>query len=360
MTLLSRKWTDVIRPRFFSKDEWWYHLLMMPVLFPLGNYYFIGPRYFKHLDVFLAGTILVFALYWLSVIILTRVIRGVIARFPDERQAILRTLVMLVLVGSITTVLAVLDVWAYSVVPITGVQFDWSAVRPIWALGFIFDIFLCIALSMFYAYSRWKQNQTENEQLKRLALQHQFDALKGQLNPHFLFNSLNSLSTLIGEDPVSAERFVDNLAKVYRYLLQAGNRELVPLQEELAFIKIYTDLLQTRYGSSLLIKQEIADDYLLCLLPPLSIQTLIDNAVKHNVMLANKPLILEIRTTLFGLLIRNNLQRKAIRIESQRAGLANLAAKYGMFGEETVRVQETETHFSVTLPLLIAPTNYTL
>ncbi|GAB3502411.1 hypothetical protein GCM10027341_30360 [Spirosoma knui] len=356
---LPLKWPEVIRPRFFSKIEWIYHLLMMPVLFPLGNYYFIGPRYFQDLITFLMGTAVVFGLYWLSIIALTFAVRWVTSRFPDQRQAVTRTLVMLVLVGGLTVLLASFDVWIYSVTPFLQVQFSWDAVRPIWILGFIFDIFLCIALNLFYAYSQWQENQTENEQLKRAALQHQFDALKGQLNPHFLFNSLNSLSSLISEDPDRAERFVDELSKVYRYLLQAGNRDLVSLQEEITFIRVYINLLQTRYGSSLRVELDIVRDYLNRMLPPLSLQTLIDNAVKHNVMLHDKPLTITIRTTPLGLQVNNNLQRKKITVETQRSGLANLAAKYRLFGEEPVQIRETESDFRVTLPLLQIPTSYT-
>jgi hypothetical protein len=358
MTLLSAKWPEVIRPRFFSKAEWLYHLLVMPVIFPLANYFFIGPSYFHDPVVFLVGTLFVFIIYWPAVVLLTLLIRWVINRFPDQRQAVMRTLIMLLLVSGLTTVLAVVYCWLFSLVPLFGVTFSWGKVRPVWALGYIFDVFMCIALSMFYAYSKWKQNQTENEQLKRAALQHQFDALKGQLNPHFLFNSLNSLSSLIYEDPDRAERFVDELSKVYRYLLQANNRDLVSLQEELAFMNTYTNLLRTRYGNSLQIEQEIVNDYLVRVLPPLSLQTLIDNAVKHNIMLPDKPLLLTVKTTPLGLQISNNLQRKKIKVETQQAGLANLMAKYQLFGDEPVQIRETETHFSVTLPLLQSPTNY--
>ena len=341
------------RPRFFSRYEWWYHVLMMPVL--------IGARYFSDPVVFAVGTLIIFGLYWFSVVVLTLVVRWTIVRFPDVRQALLRTLIMLVSVGSLTVGLAIFDVWVYSLVPLTGSQFTWVAVRPIWVLGLTFDIFLCIALNMFYTYAQWKQNQTENEHLKRMSLQHQFDALKGQINPHFLFNSLNSLSSLISEDPVRAERFVDNLAKVYRYMLQSGranqgSNELVTLQTELDFISVYTDLLLTRYGNSLRIEQQIPPTYRGYSLPPLSVQTLIDNAVQHNIMKANKPLVVLIKTTEDGWLrVENNLQRKTLRVETQQSGLATLAARYKLFGDKTIYIQETKTYFRVSIPLVPTP-----
>ncbi|QJW92344.1 histidine kinase [Spirosoma taeanense] len=329
---------------------------MMPVLFPLGNYYFIGLRYFRDPVTFAVGTALVCGLYWLSIVVLTLAVKQVIRWFPDVRQALPRTLVMLAVVGGLTVVLAIFDVWTYSLIPVTGVRFTWAAVQPIWILGFIFDVFLCIALSVFYTYAQWKTYQTENEQLKRTALQHQFDTLKGQLSPHFLFNSLNSLSSLIGDDPARAEQFVDDLSKVYRYLLQAGNHQWISLQAELRFITIYAGLLQTRYGSSLRIEQQVARAYLERSLPPLSLQTLIDNAIKHNVMLTNKPLLITISTTTDGeLRVQNNRQQKTIRVETSQSGLANLLAKYRLIGNESVRIEQTDTDFTVTLPLLTGP-----
>ncbi|WP_229311146.1 sensor histidine kinase [Larkinella soli] len=338
---------------FFPKGELLYHTLMMPVLFPIGNYFLIGPRYFNDGAVFALGTGLVFVLYWLAVVTLTLVIRWVIRRFPNARQATLRILTMLVLVGGVTALLALLVVFVFSRFPLLGTQFGWNAVRPILILGLVFDLFLCIMLTVFYTYNQWHKDQTENEQLRQAALQHQLDALKMQINPHFLFNSLTSLSSLIGEDQEQAERFVDNLSKVYRYLLQANHREVVPLQSELEFITSYTNLLHTRYGASLRVSQEIDPALLDLCLPPQSLQTLVDNAIKYNIMLPGKPLTIRIRTTPDGRLqVTNSLQRKTIRVETSQHRLSALIAKYRLLGETQVSITETGTEFEVTLPLL--------
>ncbi|RIV20805.1 histidine kinase [Fibrisoma montanum] len=338
---------------FFSKPEWWYHVLMMPLLFPLGNYYFIGTRYFDDTRVCVVGTAIIFVLYWISVILLTLTVRRAIQWFPDVRQTLPRSLVMLVLVGLLTVLLAVFNVWVYSLFPLTGVRFSWGAVQPIWALGLVFDVSLCLTLTMLYTYTKWHENQAETELLKREALQHQFDTLKNQINPHFLFNSLNSLSSLIGEDTERAEQFVDQLAKVYRYLLQANTRDLVPLRTELDFITAYINLLQTRHGSSLQVEQAIDPALLDSSLPPLSLQVLVDNAIKHNVMLADKPLCISIRTTPGGQLqVVNNVQRKTRRFETHRSGLTNLMAKYRLLSNTPVSIEQTEVNFGVTLPLL--------
>ncbi|MGV3556876.1 sensor histidine kinase [Larkinella arboricola] len=340
---------------FFSRWELWYHLLMMPILFPIGNYYFIGPRYFEDGRIFALGTTIVFGLYWFSVITLTLSVRWVIRRYPGVEQATLRTLVMLVLVGGLTVGLAVLDIFVYSLFPSLGVPFTWPSVRPILVLGLVFDLCFCVALNVFYTYRQWHHDQTENEQLRQATLQHQLDTLKLKINPHFLFNSLTSLSSLIGEDQQRAEQFVDQLSKVYRYLLQSNTRELVSLQTELEFMGSYTDLLQTRYGSGLRIDQATDAALLDHLLPPLSLQTLIDNAIKHNVMSTRRPLFITIQTTREGrLLVRNNVQRKTVKMDLSQARLTNLMAKFRQLGSEEVQVLETDTYFEVSLPLLVS------
>ncbi|MBN8823569.1 MAG: sensor histidine kinase [Spirosoma sp.] len=338
---------------------------MMPVLFPIGNYYFIGPSYFNDPSKFLVGTVLVFGLYWLSVSTLTLTIWWAIRRYPAAHQTIRRSLVMLVSVLGLTIGLAIFDVWVYSLVPVTGVRFSWASVRPIWLLGAIFDVFLCVALGLFYTYARWKQDMTESEQLQRVALQHQYDTLKEQLNPHFLFNALNSLSVLISEEPQQAERFVDKLAVVYRYMLQADRRngqpvartatELVTLQAELNFIQAYTDLLAVRYGQSLQIQLPslVNSSYIAYTLPTLSVQTLVDNAIKFNAMSATHPLWIVITITDTGWLqVTNNRQARSVRLETGGAGLGSLAAKYRLLTEKAIRVDADEAQFLVELPLL--------
>ncbi|GAB3903498.1 hypothetical protein GCM10028803_32070 [Larkinella knui] len=330
---------------------------MMPVLFPIGNYYFVGPRYFNDWRLFLVGNTVIFGLYWFSVITLTLAVRWVIRHYPDAQRATRRTLVMLIVVGVLTVGLATLDVFAYSLFPSLEVSFSWKVVRPILVLGLIFDLCFCVALTAFYTYNQWHRDQTENEQLRQATLQHQLDSLKMKINPHFLFNSLNSLSSLIGEDQQLAETFVDQLSKVYRYLLQANTRDLVSLQTELEFVANYADLLHTRYGPSLRINQTTAITFLEYALPPLTIQILIDNAIKHNTMSPDNPLSIDISTTRNGrLLVRNTLQRKTVLMKVSQAKLANLLAKYRLLSGDEGQVRETETHFEVSLPLLNSTT----
>ncbi|GAB3901780.1 hypothetical protein GCM10028803_27080 [Larkinella knui] len=201
-----------------------------------------------------------------------------------------------------------------------------------------------------------KQLETELsvQQLRQEMSEVQMRALQSQLNPHFLFNSLNSLSSLIADEPVKAEQFVDEMASVYRYILQTNDVELTTLNRELQFLHSYFHLLQTRYGRGISLAIEVSDGFLNAQLPPLTLQLLIENAVKHNIVSSDQPLKISISTDELALLtVRNNLQRKPIdRVKSTKKGLLNILTKYKMLGQPTPTVQETDREFIVTLPLI--------
>ncbi|MGF7213998.1 hypothetical protein GGR92_000138 [Spirosoma lacussanchae] len=207
-----------------------------------------------------------------------------------------------------------------------------------------------------YVVRQWRETCIEKEELLKAQWQSRFNSLKSQVNPHFLFNSLNTLSVLIDESPVQASRFVDELSSIYRYLLQANDRELITLSTELTFIESYTNLLRTRHGTGIDVRIAVADPYLSSSLPPLTLQLLVENAVKHNIVLPDQPLFIEISTTDAGQLrVRNNLQRKNRWVSSTGIGLTNIAAKYRMLTQTDIIVQDRDGYFTVLLPLLSEP-----
>lgn len=181
----------------------------------------------------------------------------------------------------------------------------------------------------------------------------QMRALQSQINPHFLFNGLNTLSSLIDESPTQAADFVNELSNVYRYLLRSNENELTTLQIELRFINSYFHLLKTRFGHSIRLEVSVDESYLETQLPPLTLQLLVENAVKHNVVLAKKPLIIRIQTTDDQqLIVENSLQRKTLRVESNGVGLSNIAVKYRLLNQSPPLIEEHDDLFRVTLPLL--------
>jgi len=202
-------------------------------------------------------------------------------------------------------------------------------------------------------YEKWRKLVDEADQLKKENLQSQLEGLKGQVNPHFLFNSLNSLSSLISDEPQKAEKFLDELSKVYRYLLRTNEDGLTTLDTEMQFIYSYFHLLKTRYGDGLEMEVRINERFLVYLLPPLTLQILVENAVKHNMILKDQPLKILIMTTNSGkLLVSNNLQRKERMVSSNRVGLINIVNKYRLMKQEEITVRDDGKEFAVAVPLI--------
>lgn len=202
-------------------------------------------------------------------------------------------------------------------------------------------------------YEKWRKLVDEADQLKKENLQSQLEGLKGQVNPHFLFNSLNSLSSLISDEPQKAEKFLDELSKVYRYLLRTNEDGLTTLDTEMQFIYSYFHLLKTRYGDGLEMEVRINERFLVYMLPPLTLQILVENAVKHNKILKDQPLKILIMTTNSGkLLVSNNLQRKDRMVSSNRVGLINIVNKYRLMKQEEITVRDDGKEFAVAVPLI--------
>lgn len=197
--------------------------------------------------------------------------------------------------------------------------------------------------------------QSEREKLRVANLQSQLNALKQQVNPHFLFNSLNVLDSLIEDDPRQARVFLEELSTVYRYLLRSNEHHLTELNKELDFIQSYYHLLKTRLGDGLRLNVKIDEQYQHHKIPPLTLQLLIENAFKHNIVLPDQPLIIDIITNKDGyLLVSNNVQRKNVRVSSNGVGLSNILNKYEILNQPAPMIQDDDGQFTVTLPLIEA------
>jgi LytS/YehU family sensor histidine kinase len=213
-----------------------------------------------------------------------------------------------------------------------------------------------VATSMWeadYLMKQWKGSLTEKETMEQLTIQQEFEQLKSQVNPHFLFNCFNTLSSLITENRKQAEAFLNELSKVYRYLLRNNEDGLTTLQTEIKFIESYYTLLKTRHGDAVQINIETDRKYDRYLLPSLSLQLLVENAVKHNVLSKGHPLIIDIFTTTGNkLVISNNLQLRSIKAPSNKIGLVNIRQKYQLLNHSGFQVLQDNKNFSVVLPLI--------
>ncbi|MDR0582368.1 MAG: histidine kinase [Prevotellaceae bacterium] len=191
----------------------------------------------------------------------------------------------------------------------------------------------------------------ENEALKAENEKTRYEALKQQVNPHFLFNSLNTLNAIIKTDPDKAQQYVQELSYIFRYTLQ--NEDIITLDEELKFTETYGSLMQIRYGSSLQIDLDIRQEYRAYHIIPLSLQTLVENAIKHNVISRRQPLAVRIFTEDSPpvITVANPVQRRTTPEEGEGIGLANLAERYRLKWQQDVTICRTDDTFSVTIPL---------
>lgn len=180
----------------------------------------------------------------------------------------------------------------------------------------------------------------------------QFESLKNQLDPHFLFNSLNVLSSLIDENPKQAQKFTASMSKIYRYVLEQKDKELVTVEDELEFAKTYCDLLKTRFEDSVDFVFDVKKEDYRRFVVPLSLQLLLENCIKHNFATSSKPLIIKIFSENDTLCIENNLQVREQIKESSGIGLANIVQRYSLLTKRNVFIEKSEDYFKVKLPVL--------
>jgi two-component system LytT family sensor kinase len=203
-----------------------------------------------------------------------------------------------------------------------------------------------------YFIDRWKDSHVMAERLEKEKAQVQFDNLKNQLNPHFLFNALTSLNSLISDNPALASQFLQHMSKVYRYVLQNKDKNFVTLRTEFEFIQNYVFLATTRFSQGLVVKFNISDSLWDKAIVPVTLQILIENALKHNVMDAQRPLTIEIFTTNSCLTVSNTLQLRKLVESSNKQGLDNLRSLYRFLTDHPVEVIQDENRFMVKIPLL--------
>jgi two-component system, LytTR family, sensor kinase len=203
-----------------------------------------------------------------------------------------------------------------------------------------------------YFMTQLRQAVQEREKLKRETISAELNALKTQVNPHFLFNNLNTLASLIPEDQKVAVDFVQQLSKLYRHILEVKDEPVIALREELDVMKAYAFLLQTRFGNNLDVTINVPDEKLDKKVVPLSLQILMENAIKHNIVSSDKPLKVEVAASNGKLVVSNNLQKKNQINESTGIGLENIRNRYRLFGNGDVEVEDNGSSFTVSIPLL--------
>lgn len=274
-------------------------------------------------------------------------------QYPALRQTRKRVLLIGLLLIPTMSISVAFIFLLYDAAGILGYRIRQNDVEFGILAGFCVNLIFPTLYELDYVMERMKESILEKESLKQEALQHEFDSLKNQVNPHFLFNCFNTLSSLITEDKERAEVFLNELSKVYRYLLRNNEDGLSTVEAEVRFIRSYYGLLRTRHGDALQMTIDIDKRYHPYVLPSLTLQLLVENVVKHNMLSKSHPLVIEVFTTAGNkLVVNNNLQRRTVKAPSNHVGLENIKAKYELLNQPGFQVMEDGKNFTVVLPLI--------
>lgn len=219
-------------------------------------------------------------------------------------------------------------------------------------VSLIITIIVSIVFHLIYFYKAYQENKVKEQKIIAGTASAQFESLKNQIDPHFLFNSLNVLSSLIEENPESAQKFTTSLSKIYRYVLEQKDKELVSVAEELQFAKTYMNLLKMRFENSITFEIPEGFDNEEAKVVPLSLQLLLENCIKHNIVSEAKPLHIKISIENNQLVVTNNLQKKEVLSDRKGVGLQNILNRYAILTKRNVLVEENEKEFKIFLPIL--------
>lgn len=237
---------------------------------------------------------------------------------------------------------------------ILGYPFNFTRQNFLLTAGFTFriNLFLNSINAIYFFSQKYKEKAVEAEKLKTLNSTARYEMLNHQINPHFFFNNLNSLSTLIHHNPQLADKYLQKLSDIYRYIIKNKDNELVSLSEELHFLNDYIDLLSIRFKDALTFQVEINPKAEKKFLPPAVLQLLVENVVKHNYFTKNEPLVVFISAEAETIVIKNKIQKKQVVEISSGIGLQNISERYQFLGK-MVKIADQEGEFRVEVPLIM-------
>ena len=327
--------------------------IVMPLVVIMINCLLFGTRYFTTPGILAGSSLIVLVVMTIVWFLFTWIAVTVRNRLPGDSALIKRLMITIGLIGTIQALVITLFFKGYDFLNLFG--YEINKPRFYWTLvtSFLLNILITLVHEGFESFERWKATFTETEQLKKSYTQSRLLGLKSQVNPHFLFNSLNSLSSLISENEEEAETFLDELTKVYRYLLRGPEDKLVPLDTELQFINSYFYLLKARYGQSVEFNSAVTTEYHQHLIPPLTLLTLFENAFNQNATHKGSPLKINVAVGAAGWLeFSHNVQKKIASINTNESGIDNLSEKIRLLTHEQVVIESSENHRIIRLPLI--------
>jgi len=342
-----KEWMKPTRLQVYS------FIASMPLIDFVLNYIMYAERLFKDVKIWLVAFPVIYGIGIFSWWGHTFIGNSIKRKYGGLHQTGKRILFLVLIIIPFMSASILLIFLLFDKLSILGYSLTTADLQAGLIVGFCVNLIFETLFEADYALNRYKQSVEEKNTLQKIAQQDEFDALKNQVKPHFLFNCFNTLSSLISEDKERADEFLNELSKVYRYLLTKNEDGLSTVESEIKFIHSYYQLLETRHGDALKLHIAIDKKYEGYLMPSLALQLLVENVVKHNVMYKNDPLMIEIFTTAGNkLVVNNNLRRRPAKVQSARVGLENIKAKYALLKQPGFQIMENEKSFTVILPLI--------
>lgn len=345
--------TGVINiPKYTSKELPILVVSMLPMACLL-NFFLFGRIYFNDPIIFFWATLVTFIFLGLAFISYSQVAISLRNRFPQDSQSFNRLGICITIFFLMSAVYISVLLLAYDHFGFLGYEYNETDFMRSYISIVVINVFLTFLHEGVYRYEKYRDTITETEQLKKEYVQSQLLGLKSQMNPHFLFNSLNTLSCLIQEDAETAEDFLDHMSKVYRYLLRNNEEQLVLVETELHFMKSYYFLLHARYGNALQINIDVAKENRNLMIPPLTLQMITENILNQNSFSRSKSLTINIRSAGNRLVIEHNIQPRINGSDEGFEVLENISNKFKLLCQEDIRITETEKERLIEMPLIV-------
>jgi sensor histidine kinase YesM len=339
-------------PKFHTKD----FTVLVATMLPMGilmNYFFYGDPYFATAGRFLLTTLVSFVYLGLAFLTYGFVAISFRNRFPEDHQTLKRILICLSIFFLMSAVYVSVLLLGYDYFNFYGYQYIENDFTKGYITLVIVNFFLTLLNEGIYRFEKYRVTIMETEQLKKEYMHSQLLGLKSQMNPHFLFNSLNTLSSLIQEDAETAEDFLNHMSKVYRYLLRNNEEQLVLVDTEINFINSYYYLLKARHAEGLQLTIAVSEKGRSQMIPPLTLQMIFENAMNQNAINRLHPLQLSVRDSEAGLEVTNTVHPKMNYPDDSTEVVKNINNKYRLLCGCEIRIKESANQRSIKLPLLI-------
>ena len=293
-----------------------------------------------------AGSLLTTAIMWFGTM---TIVRYLWEKYPWENNPLKHLIIEVLAILAYTFAVGTIFYSINAIYPIESFERNLK-LSTFFTLSITF--FITSLTEGFFFFIKWKETRVLSEKLEKENIRSQYETLKSQINPHFLFNNLNTLASLIEENPKLAVEYVQQTADYYRSILNLKDKEIINLEEEIELIKTFYLLQKNRYGDNLKLKINLPNSCSNAYVAPLSLQMLVENAIKHNIISVDKPLTIDIYSNDNHIIVSNNLQKRELDQVSTQFGLKNIKDRYSFLSNRSVEISENDSTFTVSIPIL--------